>query len=103
MEPNSFTTEPQYQRPDQRNSEIDYIRRPIPIIIPQPAPVTVPVPAPVPVITPINKFAYDGATGYLTCNEAGTYDFLINNSYYDGGIFDIKKRFSKPNSTMRCQ
>ena len=71
MEPNSFTTEPQYQRPDQRNSEIDYIRRPIPIIIPQPAPVTVPVPAPVPVITPINKFAYDGSFGQRFINKFG--------------------------------
>jgi len=71
MEPNSFTTEPQYQRPDQRNSEIDYIKRPIPIIIPQPTPVTAPVPAPVPVITPINKFAYDGSFGQRFINKFG--------------------------------
>ena len=45
MEPNSLTSEPQYQRPDQRNSDIDYIRRPEPIIIPAAAPQVVPVPA----------------------------------------------------------
>ncbi len=61
MEPNSFTSEPQYQRPDQRNSDIDYIRRPEPIIVQQPVaqPVVSPV-VPVPV-APINTYAYDGS------------------------------------------
>ena len=49
MEPGSFTSEPQYQRPDQRNSDIDYIRRPEPIIAPvAPVPVVAPVVAPSP-------------------------------------------------------
>ena len=62
MEPNSFTSEPQYQRPDQRNSEIDYIRQPEPIIIQQPAVIQQPVAPVVPVqVTPINKYAYDGS------------------------------------------
>ena len=70
MEPNSFTTEPQYMRPDQRMSDIDYIRRPEPIII-QPPPQVVAPPVPVPVqpvapvvpvpVTPINQYAYDGS------------------------------------------
>ena len=62
MEPNSFTSEPQYQRPDQRNSDIDYIRQPEPIIIQQPAVIQQPVAPVVPVqVTPINKYAYDGS------------------------------------------
>ena len=61
MEPLSFTSEPQYQRPDQRNSDIDYIRYPEPRIIPQPQPI--PVPGPVPVPDPINKYLYDGSFG----------------------------------------
>ena len=49
METGSFTSEPQYQRPDQRMSDIDYIRRPEPIVAPQPVvPVVAPVVAPVP-------------------------------------------------------
>ena len=38
MEPNSFTNEPQYQRPDQRNLDIDYIRYSEPLMIAQPQP-----------------------------------------------------------------
>ena len=53
MEPNSFTSEPQYQRPDQRNSDIDYIRYPEPLMVVQP-PVQQPVvPMPVPVAQPV--------------------------------------------------
>ena len=61
FEPNSFTSEPQYQRPDQRNSDIDYIRRPEPIILQQPVQPAVPVP--VPVSAPVNQYAYDGSFG----------------------------------------
>ena len=62
MEPNSFTSEPQYQRPDQRNSDIDYIRQPEPVIIEEPVPVVQPVAPVVPVpVTPINQYAYDGS------------------------------------------
>ena len=61
IEPNSFTSEPQYQRPDKRNSDIDYIRRPEPIILPQP--VQAPVPLSVLVSVPINQYAYDGSFG----------------------------------------
>ena len=42
MDLNSFTSEPQYQRPDQRNSDIDYIRTPEPVPVPMPV-VTPPV------------------------------------------------------------
>ena len=70
MEPNSFTSEPQYQRPDQRNSDIDYIRRPEPIIIQQPVPAAVPVPVPVP--EPINQFAYDGSYGKRLISKFGS-------------------------------
>ena len=52
MEPGSFTSEPQYQRPDQRNSDIDYIRRPEPVQ----APAVVPGVAPVP---PAPEFGWD--------------------------------------------
>ena len=72
MEPNSFTSEPQYQRPDQRNSDIDYIRRPEPLIIQQPvAPVPVPVAAPMPNIVPVNTYAYDGSFGKRLINKFG--------------------------------
>ena len=72
MEPNSFTSEPQYQRPDQRNSDIDYIRRPEPIIIQQPVAPVVPVPAPMPNIVPVNTYAYDGSFGKRLLNKFGT-------------------------------
>ena len=74
MEPNSFTTEPQYQRPDQRNSDIDYIRIPPPIVV-QPPPVQAPVPVPVPVpvqVEPINKWAYDGSFGKRLISKFGS-------------------------------
>ena len=60
MEPNSFTTEPQYMRPDQRMSDIDYIRRPEPIIIqPPPQVVAPPVPVPVQPVAPGIEYGYD--------------------------------------------
>ena len=73
MEPNSFTSEPQYQRPDQRNSDIDYIRNPPPIII-QPPPVQAPVPVPVPVqvVEPVNKWAYDASFGKRFITKFGS-------------------------------
>ena len=70
MEPNSFTSEPQYQRPDQRNSDIDYIRRPEPIVIQQPVQAAVPVP--VPVAAPINQYAYDGSYGKRLIGKFGS-------------------------------
>ena len=70
MEPNSFTSEPQYQRPDQRNSDIDYIRRPEPIVIQQPVQAAVPVP--VPVASPINQYAYDGSYGKRLIGKFGS-------------------------------
>ena len=77
MEPNSFTSEPQYQRPDQRNSDIDYIRRPEPIIVG--APVS-PVVAPVPVapVVPVDEFAYDGTFGKRLLDKFGR-DILVWN------------------------
>ena len=69
MEPGSFTSEPQYQRPDQRNSDIDFIRIPEPIVPVQPV---VPVPAPVPVSIVGNKFLYDGSFGKRLLNKFGS-------------------------------
>ena len=86
MEPASFTSEPQYQRPDQRNSDIDYIRRPEPIIIGA-QPVVQPV---TPVVAPVKarlEYGWDplfaqrlfrkmGAE-YLTCNRLDYYGNAI--------------------------
>jgi len=69
MEPNSFTSEPQYQRPDERNSDINYIRRLDPINIEQPVPAAVPVPKP---IAPINQYAYDGSFGRKLVSKFGS-------------------------------
>ena len=69
MEPLSFTSEPQYQRPDQRNSDIDYIRYPEPVVSPPQMPV--PVPGPVPVAAPVNKYLYDGSFGQRLLNRFG--------------------------------
>ena len=83
MEPNSFTTEPQYQRPDQRNSDIDYIRIPPPIVV-QPPPVQAPVPVPVPVpvqVEPINKWAYDGSFGKRLINKFGSEVIIMKIGY----------------------
>ena len=84
MEPNSFTSEHQYQRPDQRNSDIDYIRRPEPIIIQ--SPVAQPVPVPVAPVVPTNprieygwepqfatRFFSKIGREYLTCNRLDYY------------------------------
>ena len=57
MEPNSFTSEPQYQRPDDRNDMVHYIPRPV---IQQQAPV---VASPMPVVNP-------GVIHYLDPNMA---------------------------------
>ena len=83
MEPGSFTSEPQYQRPDQRNSDIDYIRRPEPIVAPQPVAPIVGVP-PVPVA---DIYGYDGSfarrlvgkfqTDILTWNQLDYYGNAI--------------------------
>ena len=46
MEPGSFTSEPQYQRPDERNDVVHFIPRPViaaqPVAAPQPVPVVGP-------------------------------------------------------------
>ncbi len=68
MEPGSFTSEPQYQRPDQRNSDIDYIRRPEPIIAPV-EPVVSPIPAPIQ-SDPI--YGYDGSFAKRLLGKFGT-------------------------------
>ena len=82
FEPNSFTSEPQYQRPDQRIQNIDYIRRLEPIASPGPI-----APVPAPVITapvaPSVGYGYDSAFAqrffaklgreYLTCNRLNLY------------------------------
>ena len=85
MEPGSFTSEPQYQRPDQRNSDIDYIRRPEPIIMGQPV-VAQPV-VPVAPVDPRIEYGWDPlfaqrlfkkmGSEYLTCNRLDYYGNAI--------------------------
>ena len=84
MEPGSFTSEPQYQRPDQKNSDIDYIKYPV-AVVPQPVTPVVPVPGPVPV--PVNQFLYDGTFAKRLFNKFGT-DVLTWNQldYYANAI-----------------
>jgi succinate-acetate transporter protein len=58
FEVGSFTSEPQYQRPDQKHSDIDYIRYPVsPVVAPPPV-----VPTPVAPVVPITagNYLYDG-------------------------------------------
>ena len=78
MDPGSFTSEPQYQRPDQRNSDIDYVRRPEPIVPAQPMGAAVPVPA---------GYAYDGSLAKRLLGKFGT-DILTWNQldYYGNAI-----------------
>jgi succinate-acetate transporter protein len=81
MEPGSFTSEPQYQRPDQRNSDIDYIRRPEPVQAPAV------VPGVAPVVPPTPEYGWDPLFArrlfdkmgreYITCNRL---------DYYGNGI-----------------
>ena len=74
MEPNSFTSEPQYQRPDQRNSFIYYIRNPEPIVIQAPtiqAPVPVQIPIPVQV-TLVKKLVYYVSFGKRFISKFGS-------------------------------
>ena len=59
MDPNSFTSEPQYQRPDQRNSDIDFIRKLEPVAIPNITPVVAPVPVPTGPIAPTLEYGWD--------------------------------------------
>ena len=85
MEPNSFTSEPQYQRPDQRNSDIDYIRRPEPVVIAPP--VTTPAVVPVGPVAPGIEYGFDPTFAkrlfskmgreYLTCNRLDYYGNAI--------------------------
>ena len=84
MEIGSFTSEPQYQRPDQRNSDIDYIRRPEPIIVPQAVQPIAPVPVPV---APAPEFGWDPTFAkrlfnkmgreYITCRRVDTFGNAI--------------------------
>ncbi len=84
MEPGSFTSEPQYQRPDQRNSDIDYIRRPEPIVAPQVVPAV--VPAVVPTV-PVAGGYYDGSLAKRLLGKFGS-DVLTWNQldYYANAI-----------------
>ena len=83
MEPGSFTSEPQYQRPDQRNSDIDFIRSPEPIVAPQPVPVVAPVVAPI--VT--NQFGYDGSFGRRLLDKFGRDTLVFNQlDYYANAI-----------------
>ena len=83
MEPGSFTSEPQYQRPDQRNSDIDFIRSPEPIVAPQPVPVVAPVVAPV--VT--TQYGYDGSFGRRLLDKFGRDTLVFNQlDYYANAI-----------------
>ena len=83
MEPGSFTSEPQYQRPDQRNSDIDFIRSPEPIVAPQPVPVVAPVVAPI--VT--NQYGYDGSFGRRLLDKFGRDTLVFNQlDYYANAI-----------------
>ena len=75
MEPGSFTSEPQYQRPDQRNSDIDFIKRPEAIVPP-------PVPLVTPAVVPVNQFAYDGSFGQRLLKKFGTDTLTWNQLNY---------------------
>ena len=44
MEPGSFISEPQYQKPEKKNSDISYFKKPETLIIPQQTPEIVPKP-----------------------------------------------------------
>jgi succinate-acetate transporter protein len=77
MEVGSFTSEPQYQRPDQRNSDIDFIKKPEPIQAPPVVPAVAPVVAPV--VAPAPEYGWDPLFArrlfdkmgreYITCNS----------------------------------
>ena len=83
MEPGSFTSERQYQRPDQRNSDIYFIRSPEPIVAPQPVPVVAPVVAPI--VT--NQFGYDGSFGRRLLDKFGRDTLVFNQlDYYANAI-----------------
>lgn len=79
MEVGSFTSEPQYQRPDQIQSDIDYIKAQEPMILGQAQPTTPVVPVPVPVSSVSPSFGYDPlfaqrlfkkmGSEYITCNR----------------------------------
>ena len=85
MEPGSFTSEPQYQRPDQRNSDIDYIRRPEPIVAPMPVPAVAPVP--VPIAAPTIDYGWDATFARRLFDKMGR-DYLTFNpiDYYGNAI-----------------
>ena len=83
MEPGSFTSEPQYQRPDQRNSDIDYIRRPEPVQAPAV------VPGVAPVVPPTPEYGWDPlfASGFYRCKVYRVNDtFLWSIILLFGGI-----------------
>ena len=85
MEIGSFTSEPQYQRPDQRNSDIDFVRYPVGPVVQQPVVPVVPVPGPVPVVS--NQYFYDGSFAKRLLNKFGS-DVLVWNQldYYANAI-----------------
>ena len=70
IEIGSFTSEPQYQKPDQKNSDIDFVRYPVGPVVPQPVVPVVPVPGPVPVVS--NKYFYDGSFAQRLLNIFGS-------------------------------
>ena len=79
MKPRNFTRLPQYQSTDQRNYDIDYIRRPEPIVVHQ----VIPLEAPVPVAAPDATFGWHHLFArilfdkiekeYITCRTVNYY------------------------------
>jgi succinate-acetate transporter protein len=89
MESARFTNKPQYQRPDQRNPDIDYIRYPEPLVVAQPqlqSQPAVPFPAAQPIVPGID-YGYDEilleelfskmGIEYITCNPLDFYGNAI--------------------------
>jgi succinate-acetate transporter protein len=85
---NSATSEPQYQRPEQRMSDIDYIRNFDDVVQPVPvAPVSPVVPAVVPVPTGNNLYGYDGTFAQRFYDKCGRSPLTCRRlDFYGNGI-----------------
>ena len=83
MEPNSLTSEPQYQRPDERNDVVHFIPRPV---IHQQAP-QVAVPPPMPVVSPGTFHYLDPGMARPLFNKFGRDPWIFNRlDFYGNSI-----------------